>query len=213
MMGFKQISQLSFFDYVVGISIGSIAAEMASNKDIPFHFTVIAMLVYASGSLGISVITRKSIKARRFLTGTPIVMIERGKIIKENMKRAHYDMNDLLCQCRISGYFNISDIEFAIMETTGDISFIPKGLKKQLTPEDMSLNPKQEEVLANVIIDGRIMWDNLKNIGRNQEWLDKKLAEQKIKSVKEVLLATCDEDGNLSVFLEHERAHKNNVFE
>lgn len=213
LMGYKQISQLTFFDYAVGITIGSIAAQMAFDKDTPFYFMVIAMAVYAGVSILISFITNKSIKARRVLTGTPIMLIENGKIIKKNLNSAHFDLNDLLSECRIGGYFNISDIQYAIMETNGKVSFLVKSDKRPLEPYDINLRPPQEGLCANVIIDGQVMQENLKMIGKNEEWLQKQLKEQKVNDVSQVLLGTCDRDNQLTLFFEKEKGTKHTELE
>lgn len=110
LMGAKQISQMTFFDYIVGISIGSIAAVLAIDDQIPAVYPIAAMVIYALLDLALSVITSKSIVARRFFTGTPTIIIDNGKIIRENMVRTHYDMNDLLSLCRTKGFYNVSDI-------------------------------------------------------------------------------------------------------
>ena len=205
LMGYKQISQLTFFDYAIGITIGSIAAEMAINKDTPFYFSVIAMAVYAGVSILISFVTDKSIAARRLFTGTPIMLIEKGKIIKKNLAKSHFDLNDLLSECRIAGYFDISDIEYAIMETSGRVSFLVKSSKRPLEPADIKLSPTQEGLCANVIIDGKVMKENLKMTGKNEEWLAKQLKEQKVSDLSRVLLATCDVGNRLTLYFEKEK--------
>ena len=212
LMGKKQISQLTFFDYVVGITIGSIAAEMASTNDIPLHLFVIAMIVYALFSIAISWLTNKFLKARHFLTGTPLVLIERGEIIRGNLKSAKYDINDLLRECRVGGYFNVADIEYAVMEASGDISFLAVSDKRPLTPEDMKLKPKQEDVVANVIIDGKIMPKNLEHVGKDDIWLDRQVKKQKLK-IEEIVLGTCDADGVFTAYKRKQKPHKNTVFE
>ena len=123
LMGYRQISEMSFFDYVVGISIGSIAAEMATNIDLEWWKGVLAMAVYGTVGILLSIITQKSIKVRKFISGTPIILIDKGKINKESLKKAKIEVDDLLTSARDKGYFNITDIEYAIMETTGKISF------------------------------------------------------------------------------------------
>ncbi len=156
-MGFKQISQLNLFDYIVGISIGSIAAQMAFDPDIPYYATITAMAVYALTEVLISFLTTKSIKLRSFVTGTPVIVIHQGKIIEQNLKKIKYDLNDLLTECRINGFFDISQIECAIMETDGRLSFLPKSELRPVTPKDLGLAPAKEGLVANVILDGNVM--------------------------------------------------------
>lgn len=126
LMGNKQISQLNFFDYIIGISIGSIAAEMATNTDTPHHFFVLAMVIYTVITILITFVTRKSISMRRFFNGTPIPLIENGKIIEKNLAKAGFDVNDLLTELRYAGYFNIEDVQYAVEETDGRVSIIPR---------------------------------------------------------------------------------------
>lgn len=209
LMGSKQISQLNFFDYVVGISIGSIAAEMSADTELPFHFPLIAMGVYAAIAVAISVSTNKSIKVRRFMNGTPSILIDRGRILRENLKREKIDINELLCQCRGQGYFNISDIDFAILETNGKLSILPQSAKRPVTPQDMNLTPPEEGLCANIVIDGQIMEKHLHSVGKNREWLEHQMNAQKIKDVSDIILATCDTNGNFSAYLKNQVKPKN----
>ncbi len=208
LMGAKQISQLTFFDYAIGISIGSIAADIAADIESSYLDAVISMGIYAGVAIIISYITKKSMKARRLLTGTPTILIDKGHILKQNLSKSKFDINELLCECRVSGYFNIADLEYAIMEPNGRISFIPKAAKKPVTAEDLNLTPSQEKLVANVIIDGNIMSKNLKAMGKNEDWLLHHLKQQNIKNKDDIILATLDDDNNLSVYLEGQKQKK-----
>ncbi|MEG2814041.1 MAG: DUF421 domain-containing protein, partial [Oscillospiraceae bacterium] len=121
LMGRKQISQLSFFDYVIGISIGSIAAGMATGISIPYIHGFIAMAIYTIIAILISILTSKSILMRRFVNGRAYLLIKSGKILEKNLQKVRYDINDLLSEARYAGYFDINDIEYAIMEASGRI--------------------------------------------------------------------------------------------
>ena len=201
LMGAKQISQLTYFDYVIGISIGSIAADIAADIESSYVDAICGMVIYSGVAILISYLTRKSMKARRVLTGTPTILIDRGRILKENLAKAQFDINELLCECRVAGYFNVADLEYAIMEPDGRLSFIPKAAKKPVTAEDLNLSPEQERLVANVIIDGKGMPENLKAMGRNEDWIYKQLKAQNIKNKEEIILATLDTAGDLSVYL------------
>lgn len=122
-MGSRQISQLSFFDYVIGISIGSIAAEMATNIDLALWKGVLAMIIYAALDVLFELLSRKSIKARKFINGTPIILINNSKISKSALKKAKIELDDLITAARSAGYFDLSQIDTAVMEITGKISF------------------------------------------------------------------------------------------
>lgn len=212
LMGKKQISQLSFFDYIVGITIGSIAAQMAFDDSLHYYETLLAITVYGLCDLSISIATNKSIKMRRFFVGTPTVLIYNGKIIEENMMSAKYDINDLLSECRYNGYFNVCDVKYAIFETNGRLSFLPYSDKRPLTPYDMKIDVKPEELIANVIIDGNVMSNNLKACGKDENWLQNQLKIQKYNDIKEILLATCDND-TLTVYKKTRKKKKLDIFE
>lgn len=199
LLGNKQIKQLSFFDYVVGISIGSIAAEMATNTEVPHHFFLIAMVIYALISLLVGFISLKSVKGRRFLEGIPITLIEKGKPIYKNLKKAQMTVNSLLAECRYKGYFDIADIDTAVLETSGEISILPKYSAKPVTTSDMDLEDKRQAPRANVIIDGKVVLHNLHAVKKTEAWLSDKLNERDI-DVKNILLATLDESGNLEIY-------------
>lgn len=199
LIGFRQISQLSFFDYIIGISVGSIAAEMATDVDLEWWKGVTAMAIYIFIGILIAFISQKSIKARKFISGQPIILVKNGKILKEGLKKARIELNDLLTSARSNGYFNISDIDYALMETTGNISFQPMPLKRQLAPQDFNFAPEREEININVIMDGRIMSENLKKAGMTEKELERKLKE-KHKKTENVLLATVDGKKQLTIF-------------
>ena len=124
LLGKKQISQLNVFDYVIGISLGNIAAEMTVNQDITIINAFVAMAIYGICSVFVSVITNKSIIARRFISGVPTVLIENGKISKEQLKKVRIDINDLLQDAREDGIFDISEVDYAIMEVSGKVTFL-----------------------------------------------------------------------------------------
>jgi uncharacterized membrane protein YcaP (DUF421 family) len=208
LMGRKQISQLSFFDYIIGISIGSIAAEMATGLESPYLHGFLSMGLYALIATVISLFTNKSVKMRRFLNGCAYVLIENGKIHEKNLAKVKYDVNDLLSAARYAGYFNIADIEFAIMEYSGKISFLPKSDKKNVTLEDLNIVKPQECLVANVIIDGKVMVENLKMTGLDDVWLKKQLDHQKIDRIDDILLATVDNNNQLSVYKKTHELHK-----
>ena len=207
-MGKKQISQLTFFDYVIGISIGSIAAEMTTNKDVLYGHGVVAIIVYGLIALLISVVTNKSIKARRFFTGHTFMLIDQGKILEQNLKEVKYDVNDLLSEARNAGYFNIADIEYALLETNGKISFLPKSDKQPATLGDLNIQKEQEGLCANVIIDGKIMKENLKFTGLDESWLKAELNNQNAGPVSNIILATVDNQNQLSVYRKTHREIK-----
>ena len=199
LLGKKQVSELSLFDYVVGISIGNFASEMAINLEAEFFNSMLAIIVFGILAYFISILTIKSLKLRKFFVGTPTVLMENSKLIYKNMKKSMIDVNDLLSQAREMGYFDLSEIEFAILEANGKISFLPKGEYKNITVKDMKLKIEKQGLCANVIIDGNIMDDNLINIGKDTEWLLHEL-KCKGKKVHDILLATVDINDKLTLY-------------
>lgn len=199
LVGVRQISEMSFFDYVVGITIGSIAAEMSTNLENGWTKPITAMLVYGVTAFLISVISRKSIKARRILSGTPILLINKGKIDRKSLTKARMEVNDLLAQARIAGYFNLADIDYAILETTGNISFQPVPGKRPLNPKDFNFSPMREGLYINVIIDGVIMKEDLKYAHISEKELLKMLKDREVQA-NDVILATIDLNKQLTIY-------------
>ncbi len=199
LLGKKQVSELSLFDYVVGISIGNFASEMAINLEAKFFNAMLAIVVFGILAYIISILTLKSLKLRKFFIGSPTILLEHGNLIYKNMKKSMIDVNDILSQAREMGYFDISEVEFAILEANGKISFLPKGEYKNINIKDMNLKIEKQGLCANVIMDGNIMNDNLNNIGKDEEWLLHEL-DVKGKNVSDILLATVDINDKLVIF-------------
>lgn len=212
-MGNRQMSQLSMFDYINGITIGSIAAEMATSLEDDFMKPLIAMVVYALLSLSIAIITNKSIKLRRLITGEMLILFDSGKIYEANLKKARLDVSEFLTLCRNSGYFDIANLQTAILEANGKVSFLPLTAQRPVTPTDLNLSPTQEKLVVNVIMDGKILPDNLKYTGNNEEWLEKQLRAQGFSKVEEVFLATCDCENTLNVYVKVEKPRTRDPFE
>ena len=200
MLGKKQISQLNIFDYVIGISLGNLAAEMTINSDISIINGLVAMIIYGSCSLFVSFITNKSILARRFISGVPVVLIEHGKISKEQLKRVKIDVNDLLQDAREDGIFDISKVDYAIMEVSGKVTFLLKAEEEPITAKDMKINVSSPGLTANLIMDGNIMYNNLKTFGKDEKWLTKKMKEQGYNNPKDIFLLICNKDGNVTIY-------------
>ena len=199
-MGRKQVSQLNVFDYIIGISIGSIAAEMTLNNEIDFFEGVFAISIYAVFAYLITLLTNKSIIARRLLIGCPTVLIEDGKLNYKALKKSKLDLNDFLQEARIQGYFNLSEIEFAIMEANGQVSFLPKSNAQPVKRKDIKLKTSYEGLCCNAIIDGKIMISNLKEIGKNEEWLLTRLKNNHYKDINSLALVILDSKEKMTVY-------------
>lgn len=213
LLGKKQVSQLSLFDYVIGISIGNFAAEMTTDLELSYVNGIVAVLVFGVVAFLVSYLTMKSIVLRRFFIGTPTVLIQNGKILVNNLKKSKLDINDLLEQCRVDGYFDISQIEYALMEANGRLSILPKGEFLPVTINDMKLKKEQQGLCANVIIDGKIMDNNLNAIGKDKKWLNKELKVKGYRDLSNVLLATIDNKEKLVIYERNENESPFNVLE
>lgn len=212
-MGKKQISQLNLFDYIVGITIGSVAADISLDLNKFFLDGVICMLVFGLTGALVSYVTLKSIKLRRFFTGTPSIIIENGKIIEEGLKKVKFDINDLMEELRGAGYFNIDEVAYAVMETNGKISFLPKDGDKPVTKKDMDLKIIPSSLVANIIIDGKIMMNNLKAMNKDEKWLSHELKVLGYKDIDEILLATLDSNDKIMVYKKGISAKYDTIFE
>lgn len=200
LLGKKQIGQMNLFDYVIGISIGNVVAEMSINKEVFFWDGVLTMSVYTLIALSISYLTTKSMSLRRLIGGTPVVIIENGKIIEKGLKKVKFDLNDLLEEARINGYFELSEIEYAIMEANGRVSFLPKTKYQPLKAIDMKIKTTYKGLTANVIIDGVIMEKNLKYINKDKKWLNARLKNMGYTDVENLLLVTCNTNEELTIY-------------
>lgn len=200
LMGNKEISQLSMFDYTIGITIGSIAAEMATSLEDNFMEPLLAMIVYALIAVLISYISAKFLPVRRVIEGKSVILYDNGKIFRGNLKKMNLDISEFLMQCRVNGYFNLADLQTVILEANGKMSFLPRSTKRPATPEDLSIKPKPENIVVNLILDGKILKENLKFINRDENWLIKEIKKQGFLHLDQIFLATYDNNNNLSIY-------------
>lgn len=212
LMGYRQMSQMSMFDYINGITIGSIAAEMATSLEENFMQPLTAMIVYALAAILLSWISSKFIRARRVIEGTPLVLLNHGELYGENLKKAKIDVSEFLVQCRVNGYFDVSKLETAILEGNGKISFLPKSSDRPVTPSDVNMTAQQEYMVANIIIDGKVMKENLRHTGNDDKWLKNQIKGQGANRVEDILLATCDSSNKVTVFLKNNQKGAKSVF-
>ena len=198
-MGHKEIAQLDFFDYLSGITLGSIAAELATELETPWK-PLCAMAVYGGIALGLDALANRFAKARKYVNGTPTILFDKGKLYRENLKKAKLNLSDFLMLCRQAGYFNLADIQTAVFESNGRLSVLPCSESRPATRADMALSPPQEELSVEVIMDGRILDENLHRMGLDVKWLQKQLSAQGYRSAKEVFLGLCDSLHRLSLY-------------
>lgn len=190
LIGKKQVSELSLFDYVIGISIGNFTAEMTMDANGQYINGILAMLTFGIVAYLVSIITIKNITLRRLIIGVPTIIIEDGKILINSMKKVKIDINDLLEQTRNAGYFDLDEISYAIMEANGKLSFLPKDKNKPITKEDMNIKPENSTLTANIIIDGNLMEENIKNTDKSMEWIIHDLKVKGYNTYENILLAT-----------------------
>ena len=199
LMGTKQVSQMTMFDYVVGITIGSIAAELATELEEPLR-PLTALIVYGVTAFVISILTNKFLKVRSMVTGKPLVLLENGVIYRENLKKARLDLNEFLTYCRIGGWFDLNQLQSAVLEHNGVVSFLPKETDRPATPTDLNLNPKQSKVQTPFVMDGQLLAENIRQAGKEEAWVRRALLRQGYKEEGDVLLALWDGGEKLTVF-------------
>lgn len=198
-VGHKQIAQLDFFDYITGITIGSIAAEMATELEEPWK-PLAAMVLYGIVSLLLSILSNKFPRLRKYLNGTPTILMDHGSLYRENLKKAKLDLSEFLVLCRQQGYFDLTQIETAVFEYNGKLTILPVSTQRPLTPGDMKLKMEQELLFTELIMDGRVLEENLKRMGLDRTWLQRRLEERHVHSPKEVFLAVCDRRLNFVLY-------------
>ena len=198
-IGHKQMSQLDFFDYISGITVGSIAAELATELEEPLN-PLVAMIVYGVITVILTKLTSKLPKMRKFINGTPTVIMNSGKIYRKNLKKAKIDLSEFMVMSRQEGYFDLSDIQTAIFEYNGRLTVLPVSTKRPLHPEDVNLKPTPEYISTEVIMDGRVLEENLKRMGLDSKWLQNRIKEQGFKNAKEVFLGVCDQNKKLTLY-------------
>jgi len=195
-LGKKQISQLSFFEYVLGITVGSIAATMSTNlanRALPEFVGLITWIVLV---LFIELLALKNRKMAKIIDGEPLILIENGKIMEDRLAVARYRFEDLVEQLREKDVFSISDVEFAVLETDGSLSVLKKSGVQPVTPEDLKISTDYKGLSVELISEGQILKQNLKQIDQDENWL---LGELKQRSVRleQVVYATIDTSGRL----------------
>lgn len=209
-MGKRQIGQLQPFELVVAIMISELAAVPMQNTGIPLINGIIPILTLLVAQIALSFISLKSNKARGIICGKPSILIENGKINEDGLSSEMFTLNDLLEQLRIKNIANIADVEFAILETNGQLSILPKSQKRPVNPEDLNISTKYEGLPIDLIVDGEINYKNLQKSNLNENWLSGELSKLGIGNIKRVLFASLDSSGKL-YFQEKDKKKENNL--
>jgi uncharacterized membrane protein YcaP (DUF421 family) len=198
-MGKHQIGQLQPYELVITILISELAAVPMQDTDIPLINGIIPILTLLFIQISLSFLSLKSETARRIICGGPSILIENGRIVEKELTRLRYSLNDLLEQLRLKSLPNISDVEYAILETSGKLSVIPKSQKRPVNPEDLNIKTPYEGLPLTLIIDGILKKDNLTRANLNENWLLTELGKVGLTSWKQVFLATLDTSGRLFI--------------
>jgi len=199
LLGKRQIGQLQPFELVIIIMISELAAVPSENTGIPLLSGVVPILVLLLAGTTISYLSLKSLTFRTLLCGNPTILIERGQILEPALRRLRYNLSDLLEQLRVKNVPNIADVEFAILETNGELSVIPKSQKRPAIPEDFQIATKYEGLPITLVMDGQLLKENLGKARLDPNWLQTELKKFNVNSTEEVLLASIDSSGTLYV--------------
>jgi uncharacterized membrane protein YcaP (DUF421 family) len=213
LIGNRAISQMNMFDYINSITIGSIASELAVSEPKDIVQPLVAMIVYAGAVIALAVVTGKSLILRRFVEGRCILLMENGKLIYRNFKKAKIDVNEFLMQCRPQGYFDLSEIDSAVAEANGRISILPYSAKIPTSADDLKVVAQQESLFSNIILNGKILKGNIKRLGFNEPWLESKLKQDREKGIDEIFLGTADKEGEVRFYLKSKRRDKSDKFD
>lgn len=205
LMGKREIGQLQPFELAISIMIADLATIPMADTGIPISNGIIPILGLLVMHLLISIINIKSIKIRKIICGKPAILIYRGKIDEKVMRKERFTINELQERLRGSNVINIGDVEYAILETSGQVTVIQKPNKRTTIPEDFNITPEYEGVPYDLIIDGKIMYDNLKAIGKDYQWLRKEITKFKVEP-ENVLIATID--GRNQIFCQEKEREK-----
>lgn len=196
-MGKREIGQLQPFELVVALMIADLAAIPMQDTGLPLLGGIIPIVVLMLAQVTLAYITMLNGKGRTLVCGRPSVLVENGRLVEEELRKQRYNINDLLVQLRDKEYYNLGDVEFAILETNGQLSVIPKSQKRPLQPSDLSIDTSYEGVPMTLIMDGQVLTDNLKKVQLDEAWLRAELKKFGIKRPKDVFFASLDTSGKL----------------
>lgn len=199
LMGPKQVSQMNMFDYITGITIGSVVADISLDIEKNISAGIACILIYSITSILISYLSLKNSKLRSLFNGREIPLITNGKINKKNMSKKRININILQTEARLKGYFNLDEINNAILEPSGMISFEPKEKEKTITKKDMGISSKNKGLVYNLIVDGKILKDNLEHAKKTEKWLKHELKVLG-KEIENILLLTIDSEEKINLY-------------
>lgn len=208
LLGRRAISQMTFFDFALTITFGSVTANIGLDKNHTFTsgITMLLTLGILGGLTGLMQL--RSMRFKKFMSSEPVIVINNGEIVKKNMKKTRLTVSKLMSLLREKNCFNISDINFAIFENDGKLSVLPKAAKKPLTPSDMQMKPPEKGLTKDIIIDGKVLYENLRYTNVTETWLMSELKSRGINNAKEVFYAAIETNGALYVTRGDKRTEK-----
>jgi uncharacterized membrane protein YcaP (DUF421 family) len=200
-LGRKEISQLSFVNFVSSIAIGSIAANFVVNQDINILHGVIALVGWTVFTFAMAFIDIWSIKGRKIVSGDPVSVIKAGKIVDKALSRDQLDLDALMAMLREKNIFSIAEVDYAIFETNGKLSVLPKEGKQPVTKTDMNVPGKSKvyPIPTEIIVDGKILPENLEKLKLDTNWVNQQLEEVGVNTVSEVFFGQVQTDGSLFI--------------
>lgn len=198
-IGRKVISQMNFFNFIAGITMGTITADIAVGVGKYPAVPVTSLIVIFALTVAVEYANIKSFSFRRFMTSKPELLIENGNIMNKKMRKLRLTVDELMMQLREKNIFSVADVEFAVLEVDGTLSVLPKSQKQPITPADVNLQTQYMGLSKDLIIDGKIIKDNLKDVRLDEKWLADQLKKQDIESSSEVFYAGLDTSGRLYV--------------
>ena len=196
-MGKREISQLQPFELVISIMIADLATTPMSETGIPILYGIIPILGLLMMHIIISILNLKSITIREIICGKPRILMFRGRIDEKAMIKENFTINELQERLRVNGIFNLEDVEYAILETSGQITVIPKPGKRPTTPEDFEIEAEYVGISYDLVIDGKVMHENLRKLGKDYNWLKKEVGKFKMKPEEALVVVL---SGNGSIF-------------
>ncbi|GAB6170712.1 DUF421 domain-containing protein [Paradesulfitobacterium aromaticivorans] len=207
LIGKQQVAQLTFFDYVVGITIGSIAATLSVQVNENTLATLAGMITWTVLAILLAVLSMHNVWIRKVVSGEATVVIENGKILENNLKRIRIPIDELISELRTQGVFSIADVEFAMFEPGGKISIQKKSQKQPITPSDLNVPTQYDGLPTNLVMDGVLLTDALRSLNLTKAWLQHQLKKQNVQNIEEVSLAQLDTKGNLYVDLKGDKPY------
>lgn len=195
----KQMSHLTFYDWIVGITIGSIVATLATDfQGRTWHYILI-LVVFSAAAYFTGWLTEKNRPLRKLIEGEPTVVIHNGRILEHNMKKLHYNLDNLMGQLRDKNVFKIEDVEFALLEGNGGLSVLLKSHKRPTTPSDLNIPTSYEGISSEIIVDGLVIYRNLKQNQLDEQWLIAELKKRGYNSPRDIVFASLSSDGQLYI--------------